>query len=998
VDRLSIVFHLDSVPFTPAVIDGTASLGGSESACLGLGRALKARGHDVHFVATRMAEDAPAVDAWGVAWHRSEDLPATLPLLDADVFVALRSPQVFGLPVQARFRMLWNQDMLVGDPVKLPFMPLAWAYDALAYVSEYQRRQWEGVSPELKPLGWVTRNGFDPTHVPTDVQKVPGRIIHISRPERGLAPLLQMWPELKKRVPHAELQVCRYQSMYDGEGSNVKAMCEHFDKMVAQVNGQVGGITYLGSLGKRDLYRAIAEAEVMWYPGVVDFAETSCIAAIESQACGTPFVGSYKGALPETVPFGILIEGDAMSPEYQRQSIDAVGRILASASDEWGDVRASINRAYSSLAVTDGRKHVQSYTYDAIAAEWETYLWGQFDARSRNTAGVVAQLLHEDDHVAAKALAIQGIALHSYFQDVVAECERVEKGEAQTAVEYAKFALDPEAEMTTHRHPRMDKVIQALDGCVSILDLACGNGSHAIALAKADETRIVHGIDYAGDNIAAAKAAAERLGVGDRIRFDHLTVCDLQSGVMTDDAMAVVTDMDYDAVFLGEFCEHVAGVTTLLSDLRLAVGDGARVVITVPSGPFSDMLDPDTPKQKGHVHHFRPRDLTAIFGDQRDCVMDFLDCGTTPRGVRVGHWIISFTTSDVPFGERPLAHWHRTIRPKQTLSVGILAHDCTPDLARCLNDVWWVADQIVIADCGSRDRIELERLATRYHATLLDLPHVGHMTQGFAEARNATLQASTGDWFLWIDADEQLIGFGSLRHYLESGIYTGYAIKQNHLMLDAPQHFDTPIRLFRRQPNIAFYGCVHEQPQMGDCNGDITPALQVHDVQIAHTGYMHEGIRRGKATRRNLPLLVRDREEFPDRRLGLVLVLRDLVNQALWRAEQRRGELDAESKDLFLRAVALFEQHFMDPADKFHSIARPFYETALRLMPGAMEVFFAEGGAVGGMKGRTPKVLTWWVRESAHRHALIEYEREKIRKSEAPLVVDVEPVRQEVSA
>ena len=77
------------------------SLGGSESACLGLGRALKARGHDVHFITTKQAEDAPDVDRWGVPWHRSQDLPAKLPLMDPDVFVALRSPHVFGLPVPA---------------------------------------------------------------------------------------------------------------------------------------------------------------------------------------------------------------------------------------------------------------------------------------------------------------------------------------------------------------------------------------------------------------------------------------------------------------------------------------------------------------------------------------------------------------------------------------------------------------------------------------------------------------------------------------------------------------------------------------------------------------------------------------------------------------------------------------------------------------------------------------------------------------------------------
>jgi glycosyltransferase involved in cell wall biosynthesis/2-polyprenyl-3-methyl-5-hydroxy-6-metoxy-1,4-benzoquinol methylase len=974
-DRLCLMFHVDSVPFTPAIIAGEASLGGSESACLGLARALQARGHDVHVVTTHLADGVPAVDRWGVTWHKAEALHTILPLIDPDVFVALRAPQVFGMRIPARLRILWNQDMLVGEMAKLVTMSYAWAFDAVAYVSAYQRKQWEGVCEELTPLGWVTKNGYDPSLVPTDVEKVPGRVIHISRPERGLLPLLQMWPELKQRVPHAELQICRYQSMYDGEGSQVKAICEDFDRLVAQMQERVGGITYLGSLGKAELYRAIAEAEVMWYPGVVDFAETSCIAAIEAQANGTPLVCSYKGALPETAPSAVFIHGDAMSPEYQKQSIDAVARLL---SDE------PVFKRTAALMQAQGREHVKGYTYDVIAAEWEAFIWQTFDARATDTRRIVDQLLYEDDHVAAKALTDDPA--------IIAECERIERGEAQTSEMYAKYALDPTEELTIRRHPRMDYVVERFTGCTSILDLACGNGAFAIAMAQGDPARHVLGLDYAAANIEAARKAAEALQVSDRVSFARETVCDLATGTITPDAHALLHGQSFDGVFLGEFCEHVAGVTTLLAGVRSIVGTGVRVVITVPSGPFGDLRDPETPKgQKGHVHHFRPKDLQAIFGAQPDCEIDYLDCGDTNRGHRVGHWVIRFTTSDVPFGERPIAHWHRTIRPKAKLSVGIIAHDCTPDLARCLHDVFGVADEIIVADCASNDRQELERLCQRYDAKLLSLTHVALMHGGFSEARNATLTAATGDWFMWIDADEQLMGCGSLWQYLESGPFLGYALKQNHLMLDAAQHFDTPIRVFRRLPSIEFYGCVHEQPQMGDCNGDIVPSLQLNDVQLAHTGYMHEGIRRQKATRRNLPLLVQDRKVFPDRVLGVVLVIRDLVNQAIWR-EQKIGGCDAECTKLFGNAIALFEKHFASPAHKYHSIARPFYEAAVQRMHGALEIEWSFGGKVHGLNGSRPKPHRWWVRDYAHIWPLVEHETNRIKASKAPLVIDVEPI------
>lgn len=965
---LSWVFHVDSVPMTTAVVAGDTSLGGSESACLGLARALKAQGHDVTMFATHLSPDVPEIDAAGVRWLPSESLAQAQKLIDPDVFVALRQPHVFALPVQARWRMLWCQDMLVGEPAKQQFMSLAWAYDEISYVSQYQRKQWEGVAHELAPLGWVTKNGFDPAHVPTNVAKVPGRIIHISRPERAMPPLLAMWPELKRRVPHAELHLCRYASMYDGEGSQVKAMVESYDREIARVQAAVGGIVVLGQLAKPDLYRAVASAEVMWYPGVVDFAETSCIAAIESQACGTPFVGSYKGALPETVPHGVLIDGDAMSASYQSKSLHAVCELLEAA-----------RVGARPLHAVAGRQHVQSYTYDAIAAEWTAHVEARFAARvAKHPRRVVDALIREDDHVAARALTEDPA--------ILAECDRVIRGEAQTAEHYARFAMDPEQEIQV-KQGRHLTVVEAFTGCQRILDLACGNGAFAILLAEADPTRTLVALDYSAKNIEVAKAAAARHGVADRIDFQHAVVCDLESGALEAEIGAA-----YDGVFLGEFCEHVAGVTRLLNEVAERVGPGVRVVITVPSGPFTDVLPVGVPLQKGHVHHFRPRDVQRMFGAQPSYTLDYLDCGFSPRGPALGHWIIRYQTSDVPIGDRDLTHWHQTIRPQQRLSVGILAHNATATLPSCLASIHGIADEIVIAACeDSHDLDELARLAERFKASVVLIPHVAQLEGGFSQARNITLQAATGDWFAWIDADETLVGT-ALCKYLQSGVFRGYALKQNHLMLDMPSHFDTPVRVFKTGPDIEFYGCVHEQPQQGDCNGDILPTLQLFDVQIAHTGYLHEGIRRQKSLQRNLPLLVRDREVFGDRLLGKVLWVRDYVTQAAWRVEDLGGRPDAKVWEMYQAAIALFETHFLDPAHRFHALARPFYEQAVSKVRGAIEVETAMGGAVQGLRGRRAEPRRFWVRTPEQIKPLLDHYQAQALKVYAPVVIDVEPV------
>ena len=946
---LTWAFHIDSVEFTPNVIANRDSLGGSESACLGLARALQARGHRVHIFTTQLHPDAAPRDAWGVQWHRTADLHDVSRFTRWDVFVALRIPHIFTNHIPATIRVLWNQDLMTGEDAKAQTMSFAHAYDVVAYVSHYHRKQWEGIVPELAPIGWVTKNGYDPELVPSSLARNPRQIIHITRPERGLRPLLAMWPKLRAKVPDAELLLCRYNSMYDAQGWG--RVCAAYDEQVTAVNAAVGGITYLGELGKPALYAALSQASVMWYPGVADFAETSCVAAIEAQACGLPFVGSYKGALPETVPHGILIKGDADTEAYQDASVDAVVQILRNG--KTGEM------------VRAGLKHVTGYTFDRVAAEWEQQMEAVVARRlSTQAPAMLRQLLHEDDHCAAQQLAAS-------IGDVptVEWCQYVIDGKDQGAEDYAARALDTELELAQNQ--RIPAVINALSGAKRVLDVACGNGSFAIALAKADPERHVVAVDYAPQNIRLAQEAAERMGVAHQITF----LAEAVYSYDTHTADPVVLDHLrlyglYDGVFIGEFLEHTSGVTSLLSSLSDVAQTGARIVATMPSGPFGELASKNIPIKRGHVHHYQPDDLEAIFSTQDRLEVAQLDLGYSPFGSRIGHWIVSCTTSGKPFGHRNLEAAIWRTRPKQGLSVGILAGD-TIDLPRCLESIWPIADDIILADTGIGAEALAPILGAYPKTRVVSVNAVGSLRGGFAEARNKTLAAAREHWFCWIDTDERLVGGQHLKKYLEGVIFEGYGIKQNHLQLDMPITFDTPIRIFRKQPAIEFYGCIHEQPQMHHCNGDITPALQVNDVQIAHTGYMTEAIRRNKALTRNLPLLVRDGEVFPDRRLHQLLVLRDHLNLAQWSTE-RTGSMSNEAYAHLRKVVELFERHFADPSDKYYALAYPFYELALKRVQGAVEIEVSFAAQVQGLKGHAkpervwvrslsevPKVLAW---------------------------------------
>lgn len=986
-------FYLDSVPFSRGVIAGTESLGGSESACVGLARALVARGHRVHLFTTKIDPDAVGLDHAGVAWHRAEDLLALNQLTEWDVFVALR---MYGVAasfngINARLRLLWNQDLITGDGMKNAFMSVAWSYDKVIYVSEFHRWQWEDLVPEAKGFGWATKNGFDPAHVPTGTVKKPHQIIHISRPERGLTPLLNLWPQLRAVRPQAELVLARYSSMYDAKGWG--QICRAYDQLARDVNTHVGGVTFLGELGKVDLYRHLAESAVLWYPGVVNFAETSCIAAIEAQACGTPLVASYKGALPETAApahrAGHLIRGDAMRDEsYHQASVAAVVSLLDGCRDQ--------TFAYRRLQ-QEGRAHVLPYTYAAIAAEWDAKVDQWFRERyEANRIGVLRQLLHEDDHVAAKVVSRDIITdgESAGLEEAVkadAFCDYVIAGKDHTAEQYGDGAL-PDPIEEGERGTRLKIIADRLKGKGRILDVACGNGAMSLRLARIDPDVQIVAVDFSDANIARAQTAAIETDVADRCAFLNLAVYDFDRQDLTTDWQAFVEDHRgaFDAVFVGEFLEHVANATALIDSIEAVCATGGAILYTCPQGPMVDLLDRGVPHRRGHVHRFASDDLAAVFGQKADLDIGYLPMGYSMRGKPVGNWIIQYRHEPGhPTGTRDLETRIVRTRPRLRLSVGMIAHNASADLARCLESVWNICDEIVVGDTGSTD--DTAAIAKSYGATVLTLPPVESFRDGFSGARNAVLEACSGDWFLWIDADEILMQREALAKYLEAGgPFQGFALRQTHVYLDMVPSYDRPVRIFRRDGITRFYGCVHEQPGPGDPNVDIMPALELGDVRIAHTGYLTEDIRRAKMLNRNLPLLERDRDVFPDRRLGHVLVLRDFVNLADYDRERFHGEMTDYADAYYQRAIRIFDDYFLDPADKHHDVARPLYERAVAAI-GGWEMELAVAGKLGGLKEKRAQVERVWVRSAEEYRRLLEHKIGAIARQMHPPQLRVDP-------
>lgn len=193
------------------------------------------------------------------------------------------------------------------------------------------------------------------------------------------------------------------------------------------------------------------------------------------------------------------------------------------------------------------------------------------------------------------------------------------------------------------------------------------------------------------------------------------------------------------------------------------------------------------------------------------------------------------------------------------LSLCMIVKDEEEMLPRCLAAAAPAVDEIVIVDTGSTDRtIEIAR---ELGATVIEREWTG----SFSDARNASFDAATGDWLMFLDADEVLVEqdverLRALRGqtWREAFYLTG--ISWTGELGDGTAATHTALRVFRARPEYRFSGRLHEQ---------IAETLPVHlperihatDIRVEHFGYLGAVRDAKEKSRRNIELLLKQRDE-----------------------------------------------------------------------------------------------------------------------------------------
>jgi tetratricopeptide (TPR) repeat protein/cephalosporin hydroxylase len=153
--------------------------------------------------------------------------------------------------------------------------------------------------------------------------KVRHSFIYSSFPNRGLLPLLQMWPAIKQAIPDATLNV--YSDIHGAWVNQVAK--EQMDEIKRLLGTGLPGVTVHGWVSKPALADAWSKADVWFYPCI--FQETFCLTALEAAATKTLAVSVPLAALQETVgDRGVLLTGNPMTKEWQDRAVRELVQVL----------------------------------------------------------------------------------------------------------------------------------------------------------------------------------------------------------------------------------------------------------------------------------------------------------------------------------------------------------------------------------------------------------------------------------------------------------------------------------------------------------------------------------------------------------------------------------------------------------------------------------------------------------------------------------------------
>jgi tetratricopeptide (TPR) repeat protein len=277
-------------------------------------------------------------------------------------------------------------------------------------------------------------------------------------------------------------------------------------------------------------------------------------------------------------------------------------------------------------------------------------------------------------------------------------------------------------------------------------------------------------------------------------------------------------------------------------------------------------------------------------------------------------------------------------RKRISLSLCMIVKDEAENIRACIRSIKRAVDEILIVDTGSTD--STQEIAGALGAKVFQFP----WCDDFAAARNESIRHATGDYIIWLDADDrvdpsELTKIRLLKQILPKKKSKAFFVVVNSQSPVDGESLFRQLRIFPNIPGAIFEGRVHEQIFHNLRKNGVE--LVETDIIIKHVGYRDAATIRMKGER-NLHIIVDELRTAPDNPLLHYNAARTLA--ALGRRAEavehmknvtQSQELKATQPHLFLEASVLLGRYYLEmglaqeAASLFSDLSRQFARESL---------------------------------------------------------------------
>ena len=192
------------------------------------------------------------------------------------------------------------------------------------------------------------------------------------------------------------------------------------------------------------------------------------------------------------------------------------------------------------------------------------------------------------------------------------------------------------------------------------------------------------------------------------------------------------------------------------------------------------------------------------------------------------------------------------------VSACVITKNEEKNIGKWLQEMSLLADEMIVVDTGSTD--STVNMAKKAGAKVFNFEWIND----FSAAKNYAIEKATGDWILFLDADEYFTEATrkNVRPLLETNYkkdnvgsircrLTNIDVDRKNKIVDAM----VQVRIFKNIPQIRYHGKIHENIKN---TGKAIGMIFSNDIEIYHTGYSSSIIK--SKSERNLKFLLEKKE------------------------------------------------------------------------------------------------------------------------------------------